>query len=377
MGQDLINRGRDIQNRSEEESITPQDVGGWMEDAGIEFLKKAPLEELQALNKKIDDSTINDRGIYATLADLKADYPDNSEKNKAGFFAFVGASNPRRKYKINVDKGSWIDTGEDHNVADVDLADYAKKENADGEQVVYAKNGKVDLEKYAPKTDDKGGSVMYSTPRSSKYPYTNTSNGARIPVLLKAIKDFQVSPSVHELTKEGYTIHIASVQRSSTISAIKLYAKGKKTFLLDEVRFDNDPANGKIQELISSKKMFRISILWDELPENTLYTEMFNGYSLDDACFSFEDFITYFLRTIYDSIVYPPTTIVGFVDKRTGAISPAIAFRSTDYIPVNAGDVLTIIAAIYGNASICGYTNKGGDFVELSNVTSTSANDVV
>lgn len=147
MSQDLINRGKDIQNRSEEESITPQDVGGWMEDAGIEFLKKAPLEELQALNKKLDDFTTNDRGIYATLADLKTDYPDNSEKNKAGFFAFVGASNPRRKYKINVDKGSWIDTGEDHNVADVDLADYATKENIDGDQVVYAPNGIIEVPK--------------------------------------------------------------------------------------------------------------------------------------------------------------------------------------------------------------------------------------
>lgn len=120
MSQELRNKAITIRDEKNKGANTAKRVGEAFLQVDV---------DLQALDKKIDNSTINDRGIYATLADLKTDYPDNSEKNKAGFFAFVGASNPRRKYKINVDKGSWIDTGEDHNVADVDLADYATKED--------------------------------------------------------------------------------------------------------------------------------------------------------------------------------------------------------------------------------------------------------
>lgn len=115
----------------------------WAEASGdVNDNNRKIVSEFSRLNlrvesavKEVDDKISQakldiqyNKGIYATVADLKADYPDKSEKNKAGFFAFVGASNPRRKYKINVDKGSWIDTGEDHNVADVDIADYATKE---------------------------------------------------------------------------------------------------------------------------------------------------------------------------------------------------------------------------------------------------------
>jgi len=74
---------------------------------------------------ELDSLVSNDKGIFSTDTALKNAYPAAS--NKKGFFAFVGTQNPFRKWEVQADARQWIDTGEDINIADIDLTQYSKK----------------------------------------------------------------------------------------------------------------------------------------------------------------------------------------------------------------------------------------------------------
>jgi len=78
----------------------------------------------KATKEDLANATTNNKGIYSTDILLKAAYPPVT--NRKDFYAFVGTQNPFRKWEVAADGGQWIDTGEDIDIADIDLAEYAK-----------------------------------------------------------------------------------------------------------------------------------------------------------------------------------------------------------------------------------------------------------
>lgn len=109
----------------------------WHKDENIS------VDNISGLHEEINKATTNDKGIFGTDTSLKAKYPSGA--NKKGFYAFVGTQNPFRKWEAQADGGQWVDTGQDIDIADIDLAEYAKNTNANGDKVVYAPNGVIPI----------------------------------------------------------------------------------------------------------------------------------------------------------------------------------------------------------------------------------------
>ncbi|GHV13670.1 hypothetical protein FACS1894169_01170 [Bacteroidia bacterium] len=91
--------------------------------------KFTEIDNTKATKEELANATINDKGIFTTVEALNVAYPAAS--NKKGFYAFVGTANPFRKWEVEADGGQWIDTGQDINIADIDLAEYAKSGGSD------------------------------------------------------------------------------------------------------------------------------------------------------------------------------------------------------------------------------------------------------
>ena len=142
---DLKARALLVYNETRKRMNTAQRIGGLFSDM-LDYIKESL--DTKASKEDVANATTNNKGIFSTLSALQAAYPNAS--NMAGFFAFVGTANPRKKYRVNADRGGWVDTGELHNVADVDLDILAPKVNEDGDQVVYAPDGVIEI----PLTDE-------------------------------------------------------------------------------------------------------------------------------------------------------------------------------------------------------------------------------
>lgn len=110
--------------------------------------EKLPQSQILGLNDELNNkaskadlvnATTNDKGIFSTDALLTAKYP--AVTNRKDFYAFVGTQNPFRKWEVQADGGQWVDTGEDMDIADINMTEYAKKVNDVGDAVLYAPNG--------------------------------------------------------------------------------------------------------------------------------------------------------------------------------------------------------------------------------------------
>lgn len=112
--------------------------------------ERIPQTQVLGLNEALDDkatkkelanATTNNKGIFSTDALLKSAYPPAT--NRKDFYAFIGTQNPFRKWEVRADAGQWIDTGQDMDIADIDLAEYATITNLEGNKVVYAPGGRI------------------------------------------------------------------------------------------------------------------------------------------------------------------------------------------------------------------------------------------
>lgn len=212
MSQDLIKRAEIIRDETGDQANTAERVGGWMVDTAKELGSKASNVSLQSLDakvnnnkteleKKIEDSTTNNKGVFTTLAALQAAFPNAN--NKKDWFAFVGTSNPREKYIVKADGGAWFPTGEMHNVLDADLTDYAKNETELG-KVVRSSDGTVN-DKAEKRT------ILNVSQLTENYNYSSASEArSDVPAEFKGLGQV-ISYSKAANTGEGEQI---TVQRS-------------------------------------------------------------------------------------------------------------------------------------------------------------------
>lgn len=88
--------------------------------------ERLPIEQILGLQEEIDKVTTKFKGYHTTLAELQAEYPQAD--NKKDYFAWVGTPYPGTVWKVYADGGAWTDTGEVPTQEEIDLAEYAKKE---------------------------------------------------------------------------------------------------------------------------------------------------------------------------------------------------------------------------------------------------------
>ena len=88
--------------------------------------ERLPINQIFGLKEEIDKVTTKFKGYHTTLAELNVEYPQTD--NKKDCFAWVGTPYPGTVYKVYADGGAWIDTGEVPTQEEIDLAEYAKKE---------------------------------------------------------------------------------------------------------------------------------------------------------------------------------------------------------------------------------------------------------
>lgn len=93
----------------------------------------------KASKEDLVNATTNFKGYHTSLAALQAEYPQ--AKNKKDFFAWVGSPYPGTVYKVFVDGGVWTDTGEIPTQQEIDLAEYAKKEEVQKKADILKDNG--------------------------------------------------------------------------------------------------------------------------------------------------------------------------------------------------------------------------------------------
>lgn len=105
--------------------------------------ERIPISQIFGLKEEIAKVTTNFKGYHTSLDSLLAENPQS--KNKKDFYAWVGSPYPGTVYVVKVNGGAWTDTGEVPTQQEIDLAEYAKKENEKGELVVYAPNGIVPI----------------------------------------------------------------------------------------------------------------------------------------------------------------------------------------------------------------------------------------
>ena len=70
---------------------------------------------------KVKNSTTRNKGLFASLSELKATYPSPAK----GDWAVVGNTIPGQIYRCNT-TGSWTATGETGGGGEINLADYRK-----------------------------------------------------------------------------------------------------------------------------------------------------------------------------------------------------------------------------------------------------------
>lgn len=123
--------------------------------------EKLPIEQIMGLAEEIAKATTSFKGYHTDEAALKAAYP--KAENKKDFFAWVG-SKPTLVWKVYENGKDWENTGDEPTEQEIDLAEYAKKTNPDGNEVVYAPLGLVevpDVSGLAPLFNGRGEVVVY------------------------------------------------------------------------------------------------------------------------------------------------------------------------------------------------------------------------
>ncbi|MFV0469085.1 MAG: SGNH/GDSL hydrolase family protein, partial [Dysgonomonas sp.] len=139
--------------------------------------EKLPISQIFGLQEEIAKVTTNFKGYHTSLAALQTAYPQ--ALNKKDFFAWVGSPYPGTVYKVFANGGAWTDTGEVPTQQEIDLAEYAKKDELDTvsdnldtttgnldslDKKLYQKGGDIDvfsLDKTATSASTMGALVGY------------------------------------------------------------------------------------------------------------------------------------------------------------------------------------------------------------------------
>ncbi|MBK5719802.1 hypothetical protein JGH11_02825 [Dysgonomonas sp. Marseille-P4677] len=130
----------------------------------------------KATKEDLKNATTNFKGYHTDLAALLLAYPQ--AQNKKDFFAWVGSPYPGTVYKVFADGGAWTDTGEVPTQEEIDLAEYAKKEEVDIKFNAITTGATQNI--HIPSTDTKGyylelsGTTVTLRPVAVGYYYTTT-----------------------------------------------------------------------------------------------------------------------------------------------------------------------------------------------------------
>lgn len=213
----------------------------------------------------------------------------------------------------------------------------------------------------------------------NNYIYKATATGNNINFIRRAVKNLFIDPLIIETGKKYY---LSAIRRNDNgATQLSVYSKRVSdgaTSEIERISYTGDPANGSVQ--IIHGKTFSIAILWDGIPNGASYTGMFEGYDLDENCFSYSNYL-YIGRVSLNSHKSQslPQTIPllfrGYIHKDSGALTDSPSFWSSDYIAVYPGQELIYVGNIYGNATICGYPSKSTNGYISLYTPSSSTND--
>lgn len=117
----------------------------------------------KASKEELANATTKFKGYYSTLVELQTAYPQI--ENKKDFFAWVGSPYPGTVWKVKVNGGAWTDTGEVPTQPEIDLAEYAKKDQIVTEETDEETVSIMDESNHAVAVWTKSGT--FDTPRFS------------------------------------------------------------------------------------------------------------------------------------------------------------------------------------------------------------------
>lgn len=134
-----------IKNQTQVEGNTSTMVGSGLENliGAVSDLQKnkADNEALATLNKELQNISVKFKGYHLTVDALNNAYPKTG--NKKDDYAWVGTPYPGTVHKIEQDGGAWTDMKVAPSQPIVELDEYAKKKDLNGEKVVYTPDGKL------------------------------------------------------------------------------------------------------------------------------------------------------------------------------------------------------------------------------------------
>lgn len=200
--------------------------------------------------------------------------------------------------------------------------------------------------------------------KNLNYPFKDGQKGKNVNLLKNAIKNLSIDNTIYNIVKSGHLVTLSSITKSETYSSIKLYVKMNNIVsLLSQIEYSYAP-KGTIKD---SSSLFSIEFNWDMI-DMGVYNEMFDGYLLDESCFSldYSKIIEEVIGHTYSTYSLPDL-VIGYIDKRSGKLITTSDFLATDYIPVKTGDEIFCFGAVYGNAAIVGFPSQSeSSFIVLS-----------
>jgi len=308
----------------------------------------------------LENVAIANKGYFDTLASLQAAFPSP----KAGNIAYVAnVASSTGYYIYNVVSGVWTATTTEAPAVDVAISNYA--------QHGYSSSPKT-LKQVEDEIVQLAGNI---------YQKTQTVIGANAAIISSAFKGLYIS-GVRDITKKYFlTVVRRNVSGASQIEIYSALATDITQNRTSVARWDStggDPNLNKVVKISFGTTTPCIAFIdWSKIPDGVNYTQMFEGYELDDKCFDQNQYdlaasITANTNAIDDmknSVLYKmefSLTEGGYIDGRTGGVSKAPNFSYTaDFLPVKPGQTIYYKGYNYGNATLCGYSKDKTSFVNL------------
>lgn len=223
---------------------------------------------------------------------------------------------------------------------------------------------------------------------SNIYQKTQTVIGANAAIISSAFKGLYIS-GVRDITKKYFlTVVRRNVSGASQIqiySALATDITQNRTSVARWNGTGGDPNLNKVVKISFGTTTPCIAFIdWSKIPDGADYTQMFEGYELDDKCFDQNQYDlaasitantnaisnnTNAIDDMKNSVLYKmefSLTEGGYINGTTGGVSsaPNISYTA-DFLPVKPGQTIHYKGYNYGNATLCGYSKDKTSFVNL------------
>lgn len=148
-------------------------------------------QRLSQLVAELQNATIRFKGYHTDATTLPQD------DRKKGDFAWVGSPYPGTVYKVNTDGGAWIKTDEVPQQEEVNLEEYAKKEELTSKADILTLS-KSDLTVYKSKTEARN-----SVPQKNRSKYQNLQYTLKIGDALSEARSFEIIEQGKMILSDG------------------------------------------------------------------------------------------------------------------------------------------------------------------------------